>query len=368
MKEFIKQVEVDIPIFLERIREKELYQFNPALNGLTYYGRNLNLGFSCFGLKIYYMLGFWEKIDERQKNLWVDYINSFQKYQDPSFGNSFVDKHMIENYQMMSSKDKFKEAIKKTINFTNLRKYETNDEKLHKAINAETKQAVSTLFQVGRENGIAIENIFASADQLNSFLNQYDWSKPWNAGAQFASICVFSATQNWDIEKDLIYYIDSMVDKDPGSYFTELPKTSREVINGAMKVVSGLDWLNKEIHYPKNLIDFCLNNRPILEGCDVVDFLYVLSKCSQQTNYRKKEINEVFERQMEQLKKLYIKDEGGFSYFINKSQTHYYGAHITTGVKQADIHATTLSIWAIALTINQLEIEDLQLDWNIIKP
>ena len=71
---------------------------------------------------------------------------------------------------------------------------------------------------------------------------------------------------------------------------------------------------------------------------------------------------------MKQLKKLYIKDEGGFSYFINKSQTHYYGAHITTGVEQADIHATTLSIWAIALTIKQLEIEDLQLHWNIIKP
>ena len=58
-----------------------------------------------------------------------------------------------------------------------------------------------------------------------------------------------------------------------------------------MKVISGLDWLDKEIHYPRELIDFCLSNSPILEGCDVVDFVYVLYKCAEQENYRKKEIS-----------------------------------------------------------------------------
>ena len=32
----------------------------------------------------------------------------------------------------------------------------------------------------------------------------------------------------------------------------KMPNSSREVINGAMKVISGLDWLEREIHYPEN--------------------------------------------------------------------------------------------------------------------
>ena len=42
-----------------------------------------------------------------------------------------------------------------------------------------------------------------------------------------------------------------------------------------MKVISGLDWLDEKIHYPDKLIDFCLQNNPIEEGCDIVDFVYV---------------------------------------------------------------------------------------------
>ena len=51
-----------------------------------------------------------------------------------------------------------------------------------------------------------------------------------------------------------------------------------EVINGAMKVITGLDWINHEIHYPEKLIDFCLNTKP-QTGCDLVDIVYVLYKC-----------------------------------------------------------------------------------------
>ena len=57
-----------------------------------------------------------------------------------------------------------------------------------------------------------------------------------------------------------------------------------------MKVISGLDWLEEKIHYPEKLIDFCINNKPKHEGCDVVDYIYVLTKCSKQTNYKKEAV------------------------------------------------------------------------------
>ena len=93
------------------------------------------------------------------------------------------------------------------------------------------------------------------------------------------------------LDQRLYNFISNKLDRDTGSYFDGKPENSRQIINGAMKVISGLDWLNKEIHLPDRLIDFCLGNKPKFEGCDLVDYVYVLYKCSSQTTYRKKEIN-----------------------------------------------------------------------------
>ena len=69
-----------------------------------------------------------------------------------------------------------------------------------------------------------------------------------------------------------------------------------------MKVISGLDWLQEEIHYPEKLIDYCLSNRPILEGCDVVDYVYVLFKCSQQTDFKRQQVNNLLLEQLSYIK------------------------------------------------------------------
>ena len=63
-----------------------------------------------------------------------------------------------------------------------------------------------------------------------------------------------------------------------------------------MKVITGLDWLGHEIHYPKKLIDYCLKNRPILEGCDIVDYVFTLYKCSQQTDYKRKKLTKFYQK------------------------------------------------------------------------
>ena len=153
-------------------------------------------------------------------------------------------------------------------------------------------------------------------------------------------------------------FISRLSDKQTGSYFTSYPASSREIINGAMKVISGLDWLGQEIHRPQELIDFCLDNKPVLEGCDIVDFTYVLYKCTQQSTHRRSEVNKLFITFLDEINKLYKKEEGGFSYFYRKSQTHYYGSTITTGEDISDIHGTTLCLWAILMILDTLEIKD----------
>ena len=80
----------------------------------------------------------------------------------------------------------------------------------------------------------------------------------------------------------------------------------------------------------------------------------------------KKEISILFENILNDLMKLYVKEDGGFSYFIEKSQTHYYGVEITKGLNCADIHSTSLCIWAIIMILNLLE--EIEPNMNIIKP
>ena len=52
--------------YLSKLQKENFYQFFPALNNLTKYGKELELGFSCFGLKIYYILGLDIKLVQKE--------------------------------------------------------------------------------------------------------------------------------------------------------------------------------------------------------------------------------------------------------------------------------------------------------------
>lgn len=351
--------------YLDNLKKENNFEYSPSLSGVTENGKKLNLGFSTYALKILYMTNKLDTKTEFKKDKWAEYINSYQCDIEKLPKNSFVD-HTLLNYYMKSNlKDSLKYGAKYLISYLPSKNYDTKKDALRKAINAETKQAISSLYQIGYSNKNKIY-IDENPETTLDYLSKLDWSKPWSAGGQFSSYCVYSQTQGVDLSNELTHFLNSIVDKQTGSYFTEKPKTSREIINGAMKVISGLDWLDEEIHYPKQLIDFCLKNKPVSEGCDIVDFVYVLFKCSQQTNYKKKEVNILMTNVLEKLSLLYHPDESGFSYYKEKSQTHYYGVQITKGENKADIHGTLLCIWAIIMIMKSNELDDNK--YNLIKP
>ena len=352
--------------YIKSLEKDEKYSFFPSKKGLTDYGENLSLGFSCLALKAYYMTCGWQDLKSLHQEKWVQHINSFQVEDSKFPKNSYLDPILINSYTDLGHKENLKYILKRILSISSNFNYDSKKIALNKAINAETKQAISTLYQVGYKNNKELNEVYSIGSDISYYLDTLDWSKPWSSGAQFASMCVFSETQGLNLKSELQNFIKKIADKDTGSYFKEYPKSEREVINGAMKVISGLDWLETEIHNPKKLIDFCLNNKPILEGCDVVDYVYVLYKCLNQENYRKKEIVLLFEEILTDIKKLYVADEGGFSYFIGKSQTHYYGVEITKGLNSADIHSTTLCIWALGMILDTLEMKNSRM--NIIKP
>ena len=361
-----KKYVFDTRIFLENLKKDSSNSFFPSISNVTNHGSKLNLGFACYGLKLYKMTGKWFELSDVQQKEYIDFLLTFQTINSEFPKNYFIDAALVESYNDIFTIENFKFTLKKIISSVSNKKYVGKDTVLLQSINAENKQAISTLFELGYKKELKLENLHKETGSVTEYLQSLDWNKPWTSGAQFSSLCVYSKTQNFGYENELMDFINSIIDNETGSFHTAGVTNSREVINGAMKVITGLDWIDQQIPFPKKLIDFCLNDIPILEGCDVVDFIYVLTKCSKQVDYRKEEIQGVLLELLDKIILLYHYEEKGFSYFQNKSQTHYYGTRITKGKNVADIHGTVLCVWAINLILDNFNMLDDGL--HLIKP
>tara|TARA_B110001452_G_C15216124_1_gene421743 strand:- start:106 stop:1227 length:1122 start_codon:yes stop_codon:yes gene_type:complete len=330
------------------------FHFYPAKEGLLKNGEKLSLGFSCLALKSYYMTGLWEKQSASVQNNWIEFINSFQKNHTNLPINSYVDSEYLNGFSDAGIKRQFKNITKTLLTLTTNFDFDTNEKKKQDGVRAETKQAISTLFQVGSKNKSVFLDFPYTHQKAENFLTNLNWQKPWSAGAQYSALCVFSATQlGLNEREESIYFlknfIKSLSNKNTGGYYKSSMPSSKEFINGAMKVLTGLDWIEQEIHYPEKLIDYCLMNKPSHEGCDIVDIIYVLYRCNKETNYKRLQVEEYLENQLDFIEKHYFYGTGGFSYFINKSQNTYYGLDITKGLRAPDLHGTTLLLWALSM-------------------
>ena len=359
----IQEVHEGVSNYLEKLNYDDFLFFsNNQFSNDSY---NLpRLGNSCYAIKLKIILDEWNDVNDNIKKKWIDFLSSFQIHEYEEFSTYFVDE-VIYNYHIESA-NKVKDITKKLVNKVANRNYKISSLKLLETINAESKQALSTIFDAGFKNKNLIKSRFKNNDDAINYLSNLNWKYPWNAGGQFASLCLYSETQSYEYNQKLEEFIGHYLNHDTGAYFRGSPESTREIINGSMKVISGLEWLNVKIHKPEELIDFCLLNKPDAEGCDIVDYIYVLFSCSSQTNYKKDEIIALFGEILNlMIDKLFIKEEGAFSYFFNKSQTHYYGYPVSQGGDHADIHGTLLSMWAISM-IQNLKDEDSKL--KLIKP
>lgn len=332
-------------------------RFLPSLDGLTEEGKTAALGFSCFALKIYYTLRLWDELSLRERTAWIGFLKSFQS--DNRFSNdkhikgAFIDPVIIESLN---------KAITGAV-------YNTQ-----RAIIAETKQAIATLAQVGETSNEPYSGFPTSPEDLKADILQKDWSRPWGAGGQTAALAVFlktqsprflSAAENERLIKICKEAFDGLADPRTGAYYTGKIPVHGELINGAMKVLTALDWLEAPIRYPEQLIDTSLQRIPVSEGCHLVNVVYVLYRCLQQTQYKKERIKGYCEKILDMIEKHHNAD-GGFSYYVGRSQTHYYGVPVTKGFAESDIHGTCLLAWAIAMILEIIEADNK--NWRVIKP
>ena len=302
------------------------------------------LGWTALGLKLCHILNFFD-FDKNLKKQLVSRIKSFQVSDGESSG-------YFEDRALLKKLDKF-----------NLLKL--NRTKDFNARRAETRQAIVSLKCVNEMPIHPLNFMWEDESNIINFIRNLPWDEnPWHSGSHSSHLIVFLKT-NYDFKRrkkyllliDLVFKeLDRIYNKDTGSwYLGELADYQK--VNSAMKVLTAFEFLDKKIHNHKKLVDYSLNIEVESGACNLVDLLYVFYIAQKVSSYRKLEIQSFAYKCLNIIKE-HFKEDGGLSYRHEGTQTSYYGAKVSKGLKDiGDLHGTKLYSWSIAL-ISHL------LDWN----
>ncbi len=357
--------------FLDLLAEDNYKYFKYSLSG-DLYNRQDNWGLAqlVFAAKVFYMLGLLEVADNKNSDLSdiilkpeqvINIANSIQKYQDDE---GYISDPLI--IRLLRSNLRFSLFNKK------------NNFKIEKIKRAETRQAFAALNCLGYYPLKPFLNIPANIKEVEYFLRSFDWSHPWDAGSHFSHLLFFLSFnkkmlnfyKNNNLSEDhknnlykiagkfekadeLIQHANNWVDllqnKNDGFWYKKNANIL-EKINGAMKILTGKEAAGiNYINYHERIIDGCLSAVNDNEACSNFNIVYVLYYCSNISDYKKQEIQEFCYNRLKIYKHYYFEDTGGFSFYRNKANDYYYGALITKGLNEPDIHGTVLFIWGISL-------------------
>ncbi|MBF0262028.1 MAG: hypothetical protein HQL97_09375 [Magnetococcales bacterium] len=339
-----------LPLFLDSLRRDDRAGcYNPCPHGSILAGERAALGFACFAKKIHDALGLWEGLPEGERSAWFSFIRSFQR---PD--GAFVDPGLLAGIAMPVPT--WRERLKRRM------KGQITPDPITDAILAETKQAIATLASSGEIPAYPFSDFPLDVVTLENRMKGFDWRHPWSAGAKSAGLAVFIQSQGPllpqvdtpVLRQTMVRFLAGKADPETGAYFAPpTPPARGQLINGAMKVLNALEWLEEPIHYPERLIDTCLLQGPPSAGCHVVDWIYVLHRAALQTDHRRPEIQRHLVEVVDRIR-LHQASDGGFSYLPGKAQSGYYGATISRGLNEGDIHGTCLLTWALAMSIDLL--------------
>jgi hypothetical protein len=314
---------------------------------------------SCLALKTLFMLNSWQDLPENHRVEWVQRIRRFQKSHLPFPRHAFFDGPLL-----------FRALTDAGLRQSRLSPLRVWDFSI-RILRAETRQALSTLVEIGEKASPPPPGLLWKTD-VKDFACRLDWSQPWAAASHVSSLLFFAA-QRFEpgsdqfrlIQNDAVESLNSVFNGQTGAWHRG-DATPEQIMNGAMKVLTGIVWLDIPISAPERLIDYCLNHPPQEHGCSLTDRVYVLQRCLAVCRHRTDEVREVA-RDFLRVSNSFFHDEGGFRYFPDRSQTHYHGARITEGRNVPDVHGTCLFVWGLVLSADILGWRE-ELGWSLLRP
>lgn len=238
---------------------------------------------------------------------------------------------------------------------------------------AETRQALSalTLYNLAPRVEKIVE-YFDRTDHMR-WWQSFDWSHPWHSGSHVSHRLFFLARAN-DGQAQIKMILDSLNNlrnKNDGFWY-QGAVSEREKINGAMKVLTGLaavGAINRENVDPEKLIDGCLNFVKGENACDNFNVVYVLRRCYDLTSgqYRAAEIRDFFSLHLNNYKQYFYPEQGAFSFYPHRAGRFYYGAPVSRGKAEPDIHGTALFLWGLSLISPVLATGNTSWDGSILR-
>jgi len=306
---------------------------------------------TCFAVKSAWQAGLWESWSADRQRACIDFINSFQR----------PDGWFADPWLKIAARPDMKGLIKHTLlSLAGRASWQELIDTPERNLRAETRQSIATLFMVNElpEHPLPMEQ--TTTEGIRAYLEKFDWRQPWSAGSHLSHL-MFFVSANHRTHGRLVNYAElidfileflvSIRDPESGCWYRGTPPDVIK-INGAMKVFSGLQWIDRPYPDCTRLLDFALKQPFQTDGCGFLNRLFVIHEAMKGSplGYRRELIRELAMNALETVIR-FQKPDGGFSFYETYAQTHYYGARVSKGLPVSDLHGTAMMVWAIALAI-----------------
>lgn len=326
---------------------------------------------TVFAMKIAWQIGVWEQWPAPLRTAIVKRVTEGQR----------ADGNFIDAWTHRQNRPSWRECAKILL----MRSKLTDVVNHHRdwtprIVRAETRQNISSLLMVGTMPKYRPSAELKDYDDTYRFLESLDWSDPWGAGSHLSHQAMLSAvhkrmqTQNVDhraIVQAICDFLEEIYHPDSGTWYTGNVQEDVIKINGAMKVFSGLQWIDHPFDEHQNLVDLVLSQPFHSSGCHFTNSIFTLYQILQNGNrdYRIEEIKDRA-RLASRYLMLHKKRDAGFSFNQNAAQNSYYTARTSKGLDEADIHGTVMYTWSCAMIIDILrdEFPDESAVWRVHVP
>ena len=322
-----------------RGRENKGY-FKYSLTGdLFEEKRHWGLGNSVFAAKILYMF---DEVTEEDRETISTFIRSFQDVNGEIYDPTV---------QKFSRLGRWAGSLSH-LDFNNFLNAQTR--------RAETRQAVAALRCLGRKPDMLFQGIPSSKEKIGQYINSLDWTRPWGAASHISHLLFFLHNNSRHFNKcnnDIDDFVDFVLkttnnyqQNDGAWYLSGANVPISQKINGSMKMITAYDAAGRtNFSKPEELIDLCLSAVNDEQACDNFNIVYVLHQCFLKTGHRADEVRKFGAGRLGIYKEYYWPEYGGFSFKKGAANDIYYGAKVSKGLPEPDIHGTVLFLWGIAM-------------------
>jgi hypothetical protein len=356
--DWIFELKDTVPLFLERLKGERRGFFKYSLTGDLYSEKqNWGLGNAVFATKIYYTLNKIESLPKEDIQNLIDFIKTFQKKDGSIYDPLITRKASFETRIQALKKMDFSDFFLRTK--TRRAKSQTR--------RSESRQSFSALRLLNSNPDIPYHKIPQTTDGVDDYLSKLDWAQPWGAGAHFSHLLFFlkNSADFFAFDRDLadeliahsINSINQLQSPEDGAWYKGSDVPLFQKINGAMKVITGLEAANSlKFAYPERLLDLCLSTPDLDNACNILDVVYVIRHANALAggNYRYEDIRDFCYRWLAVCNEHYFPEIGGFSFLKHQANQCYGETMITKGRCEPDIHGSVLLLWGIALISNIL--------------